>query len=144
MTQPASSMTVLDKKRWEKLYAGKRPATIVKFGATGGANAIWVTEPTYAMNVDDFLVVVDNSSATQENTILLPPVVQAKGNVYTIYVMTGNASFDLIVDDAGDDANWVAVTFSQADTLTYDKESMAVYSDGDHWYFIGPHAESYQ
>ena len=85
-------------------------------------------EAAVSLGVND--QVVRASTTGTAFTITLPNVVEAKGRIYTIYMVARSATDDITIQDLGADTGLSDITLNAAD------ERVALYSDGYHWYTL--------
>jgi len=87
-----------------------------------------VTNEDYQMSIEDRLVIW-TGSGTNDKDILLPPVAQAAGMIFSIIAELADTA-QVTVDDAGDD------TYQTQAVLDVDKDSVTYYSNGVHWVVV--------
>lgn len=87
------------------------------------------TVTTYQMGIADLVVRVttDGSNAI---TVTLPPVSLARGNIYTVILVT-DGGVNLTLEDFNGDAAKDDLTFADVGDMA------CLYSDGYKWYLIG-------
>ena len=96
--------------------------------ANNGLDDVARTSYTYYMAPYDTQIII--GSADNNITIYLPPVVDAKGKLYSIYLVTRNSKIHTIDDYKDDSEGYVALT------LDADDERVLMYSDGFAWYNV--------
>jgi len=82
----------------------------------------------YTLAVWETTVIV--TSAANAFTVFLPPVVEAKGKIYCITLVTYGAAAVAVNDLADDSEDFPTISLN----ASYDR--VALYSDGNHWWPI--------
>ena len=88
-------------------------------------------EATVSLTVNDQVVRASTvSGGGGAFTITLPSVAEAKGRIYSLYMVARNSTEDITIQDLGDDAGFSDVTFNLA------ADQVTLYSDGFQWLTI--------
>ena len=85
---------------------------------------------TASLGVNDQVVRALTNSDNGAFTITLPSVVEAKGRIYSIYMISRNSTDDITLQDLGDDAGFSDVTLNLA------ADQILLYSDGFLWHTL--------
>lgn len=83
---------------------------------------------TVSLGIND--QVVRALTATGAYTITLPSVVEAKGRIYTLHMISRTGSENITIQDKADDAGLTDITFNLAD------DNVVLYSDGHLWHTL--------
>lgn len=86
-------------------------------------------QTTYSLTVNDQIVRV-TTDGVSALTVYLPSVEEAKGNLYSIALVTDGGT-DLTLADLDDSVGWQGdITFNAAN------DRALLYSDGRHWFIL--------
>lgn len=84
------------------------------------------TTYTLTTRIRHLMATTDGSSAL---TVTLPPVSEAAGQIYSVYLDTDGGT-DVTVTDAGDDADFTDITLDDADDFA------VLFSNGVRWMYL--------
>ena len=96
--------------------------------ANNGLDDVARTSYTYYMAPYDTQIIIESSS--QVITIYLPPVIDAKGKIYSIFLVDRNSKTHVVDDYKDDSEGFVGIT------LDADDERVLMYSDGFAWWNV--------
>ena len=86
---------------------------------------------SYSMKVNDNVIVCTTGSVS-DITLTLPPVVQAAGKFYSIYLPNGaDGGKDVVIQDQDDSVDWADITMAD------EEDGRLLFSDGRIWWTVG-------
>jgi len=85
---------------------------------------------TLAMTIQDQVVRASTVSGTGAFTITLPSVTEAKGLIFSLYMVARNSTDDITIQDKDDDSGLSDITFNLA------ADQVLLYSDGFIWHTL--------
>lgn len=88
----------------------------------------------YTMKTYDFTVKCDIVT-TGGFTLTLPPVVEARGKIYTIWLVDADSN-DLVITDSGDAALWNDITLGD------DADYLVLFSNGERWFELAEQSDA--
>ncbi len=88
---------------------------------------------SYTMKPYDFTVKGDISSGSI--TITLPPVVEARGKIYTLWCIDADSN-DMTITDYGDATLWTDIVLGD------DNDYLVLFSNGERWFELSEQSDN--